>query len=195
MALIKNKFFAHLTLFFIAIVCILMQPLVSATEKEISCDALGFVSHEDPKGLGLRDTPTGNIVTQIPNNAEFEIKRYRSGWMLITNISYSAQHKKYIKKHKKILELEDGWVYLKSLSGWVPAKKLGTYIRSYDPEKSYWLTANAKLAGEKVIRITEMSPLVNLRACKGRWLQVEYKKTVGWLSPGLNCPSPFTSCS
>ncbi|MBW1881220.1 MAG: SH3 domain-containing protein [Deltaproteobacteria bacterium] len=153
-----------------------------APAGEVPCNVGAIVNDPDPSGLNVRASPEGEVLGQVPMNTQVHLAAARDGWVRIDH-AWNAE--------------DDARTWP---LGWVHPSLLRTDLKhpsDYGPDRAAKLSSGPDSAGTP-IRVDPM-PTVEVKACQGRWLQVDLEwpdgeKRTGWLASESHCPSTVTTC-
>jgi SH3-like domain-containing protein len=148
------------------------QSAAAQTAPQVqACRVNVYAKDPDPKGLNVRRGPgpeqaVAAVVTD--GDARFEVTGASGKWLRIRQAAGP-----------------DGTVYFKG-EGWVFASLTG--VRAIKAQ-----SLGAGPAGASAGRIAADEE-ATVQSCEGERVQVQLKKTTGWLAAGNHCGNPVTGC-
>ena len=154
------------------------------SDSIIPCDVDAYVIDQDPTGLNVRSGPgksfavVGNLPYKQDTGVSVHITGSSGDWVRID----SGVEEGSDEEHTFFSGV--GWVYapLLGLSG-IAQTKGATLLYRGTSQKS------------GVVQRVPGGDDVNVRGCRGKWIQVEYKKVKGWAAPNSLCSNSLTTCS
>lgn len=153
-------------------------PAAHARSAE-QCDVRTSIASPDQTAINFREGPsrTARKLFDLPSDAlvEVHVTGSKGEWFQIDGID-DAELDKPIERGR-------WWVHRSQLM----LSVAGGYHYLYD--------APVALAA-KLMRLTPDGHMLELRACRGEWVQVvvDERKT-GWMAPDAQCSSPMTTCN
>jgi hypothetical protein len=147
----------------------------SIQKNESICNLEGFLLHNNNEPIDLFNKINGQKIKKIYPDEE--------GAGLIA----------------KIIGHNDGWIQinLNDQQGWIQSDKIGTATRNYDDSELNLYSESSKSSEKSGVLFGEQ--IVIIIGCSGDWALVKGKDKQGniisgWLEPGMQCPSPYTTC-
>ena len=150
----------------------------------VPCDVAAYVIDQDPNGLNVRSGPgksftvIGNLPYRQDTGVVVHITGSNGEWVRIV-LGYEEG-----TEDEKVLFKGVGWVYgpLLGLTG-IAHPEGGTRLYREASHKS------------GVVKRVPGGEGVNVWGCRGKWLNVEYKKVKGWAAPETLCDNSLTTCA
>lgn len=141
-----------------------------------------YLDDPDDSGTNIRNSPGGKVVLQLVRadaDAEFflTLSQAQDGWFKIKNPIGSMEED---------VEIPNG-------EGWIHGSVVAVDTRNYGAQSLELL--DKPINGTVVGVINEAAYSLKLKDMCGRWVQVEYKGTIGWLDSNWLCGNPLTTCS
>lgn len=150
----------------------------------ISCDVDAYVTDQDPSGLNVRSGPGKSfaVVGNLP---------YKQDTGVSVHITGSSGD--WVRIDSGVEEGSDEEHTFFSGVGWVYAPLLG--LSGIAQVKGATLLYRGASLKSGVVQQVPGGDDVTVRGCRGKWLQVEYKKVRGWAAPNSLCSNSLTTCS
>ena len=141
-----------------------------------------YLNDIDESGTNIRQSPGGKVVMQLVKgdiDDEFFITltQAQKGWFKI---------KSPIGGMEEDVEIPNG-------EGWIHGSVIGVDTRNYGGQTLELL--DSPINGNVVGEITTEAYGLKLKDICGRWVQVDYKGTIGWIDSNWLCGNPLTTCS
>ncbi|MFK7799129.1 MAG: hypothetical protein AB8E82_16875, partial [Aureispira sp.] len=136
-----------------------------------------YLNDPDDSGTNIRNSPGGKVVLQLVRedaDAEFflTLSQAQNGWFKIKNPIGSMEED---------VEIPNG-------EGWIHGSVIAVDTRNYGAQTLELL--DKPINGNVVEVIKEQAYGLKLKDICGRWVQVEYKGTVGWIDSNWLCGNP-----
>ncbi len=148
---------------------------VAHAESEVTaCKLKVFSIDPDTRGSNIRSGPGSEhkVLTTIKDSdSQMEITGSAGKWLRVRQVSGLS-----------------GEVYFKG-EGWVFAPLTGINARTNVSLRAS-PTAQSAMTGK-----IPAEAGASVQSCNGEWLEIQYKNTKGWMSPGSYCGNPVTTCS
>lgn len=141
-----------------------------------------FLNDPDTTGTNMRNSPNGEVIYVIKNDLKmeiietFEILKSKNNWLYVITTDNGNQ------------EERRGWIYGGLIS--VNTRNYeGQDINLYT-KPNFSSSVKNILKGERTVNIIEVC---------GQWAYIRYTDESGnviegWLEPGMQCGSPYTTC-
>lgn len=175
----------HMKRIFLLVVILLCGISVYAqkTEEECSCNSAAFIDIEYKGPIPLYDKPDGKVITYMKHDFANE----------------SFIHFEITKKKGKMIHIKAYTIDLVYPHGWINIDShIGIYSRAYNGGLKLYSSPNDKSAVQSIIQ--EYDPeMYTVIDCQGEWLKVKRilhgKTYMGWMSPDMQCPNVYSTCS
>ncbi|PCH91370.1 MAG: hypothetical protein COB85_09180 [Bacteroidetes bacterium] len=156
------------------------------TNKNEKCNCKGIVDWEQDVKVPVYNKPNGQLIDTVSHDIEGED-------FLTFNLFDSEED--YFKV--EIRRAISG----QAKSGWIKKDDyLGTYASNYSDSDTLFLYSNPDKSSAPTDTITKYyTELYQILDCKSNWVKVRMEKGnkeyQGWMEPGMQCPSPYTTCN
>ena len=160
------------------------QQVAQGGHSIVPCDVDAYVIDQDPSGLNVRSGPakTYAVVGNLP---------YKQDTGVSVHITGSSGD--WVRIDSGVEEGSDEDHTFFNGEGWVYARLLG--LSGIAQTKGATLLYRGTSQKSGVVQRVPGGDDVNVRGCRGKWLQVEYRKVVGWAAPNTLCSNSLTTCS
>jgi uncharacterized protein YgiM (DUF1202 family) len=153
--------------------------LADQLPSENQCLTKAYVIDPSEVGLNVRRRPssTSKILGRLPQNTTVNVLGMKNSWLLVSVVS---------PREQKVDFKGEGWVF---------SSLLGVSSQGYG-KKAASLYSRPSVRSSITGKISSNSGATVL-GCNGKWLKVETlnNQVKGWLEPGQQCASAYTTCS
>ena len=152
----------------------------SRTKCSVEAYRAGF-ANDEPKTSIVRAKPGKNSAILKTVTTKDEIVFYitgsdGSGWFEISKIETTGG-----ETDEAVFEGR----------GWIHSSLTALSVAASDPKLYAAPRKKSRVLKKLVADESEARPV----ACQGDWMKIKSGKSIGWLSPGGQCPNPLTTCS